>query len=160
MNKISIAFLSFAIAAFFLCACSDDSSSGSKVIDPDAGDSSSSEELSSGAVVDTVVEYVEPPTLSCELVEGLPFEFSPKPDTSYFIKSFGFYGDDLIAIPRHYNMRGFYGHEDDPAIDTFYVKKNGSSSWQKYAAFEHYLYKQEGNKLCIVSCYICIVQTA
>ena len=42
-------------------------------------------------------------------------------------------GDDLIAIPRHYNMRGFYGHEDDPAIDTFYVKKNGSSLWQKYS---------------------------
>lgn len=149
----------FLIVSVFVCSCSGDSSSSSKVNGPDAGDSSSSEELSSGAVVDTVVEYVEPPTLSCELVEGLQFEFSSKPDTSYFIKSFGFYGDDLIAIPRHYNMRGFYGHEDDPAIDTFYVKKNGSSLWQKYSAFEHYWYKQEGNKLCIVGNKLALVRS-
>ena len=147
------------VVPVLVCNCSDDSSSSSKVNGPDAGDSSSSEMLSSGAVVDTVVEYVEPPTLSCKLVESLPFEFSPKPDTSYFIKSFGFYGDDLIAIPRHFNMRGFYGHEDDPAIDTFYVQKNGSSSWQKYAAFEHYWYKQEGNKLCIVGNKLALVRS-
>ena len=59
----------FLIVSVFVCSCSGDSSSSSKVNGPDAGDSSSSEELSSGAVVDTVVEYVEPPTLSCELVE-------------------------------------------------------------------------------------------
>ena len=151
-------FLSLLVLAF-VYACSDESSSGSDVNDPDAGLSSSSEILSSGAVVDTVVEYVEPPTLSCELVKGLQFESLPKLDTSYFIKSFGFYGDDLIAIPHHYNMRGFYGHEDDPAIDTFYVKKNGSSLWQKYSAFEHYWYKQEGNKLCIVGNKLALVRS-
>ena len=128
----------FVSMSVLVCNCSDDSSSSSKVNGPDAGNSSSSEELSSGAVVDTVVEYVEPPTLSCELVEGLQFESSSKPDTLYYIKSFGFYGDDLIAIPRHPNNYGLYGHDNDPPIDTFYV--------------------QEGNKLCIVGKRLALVR--
>ena len=148
----------FVSMSVLVCNCSDDSSSSSKVNGPDAGNSSSSEELSSGAVVDTVVEYVEPPTLSCELVEGLQFESSSKPDTSYFIKSFGFYGDDLIAIPRHPNHYGLYGHDNDPPIDTFYVKKSEATSWEKLDAFKHHQYEQEGNKLCIVGKRLALVR--
>jgi hypothetical protein len=159
MNIVYKLFFSFVFAAFFVSACSDNSSDSSDVDAPDVEQSSASEILSSDTFVDTVVEYVEPPTLSCEPVESIQFESSTEQDTSFNIISFGFYGDDLIAIPRHFNMRGFYGHEDDPAIDTFYVKKNGSSSWQKYAAFEHYLYKQEGHNLCIVGDKLALVRS-
>lgn len=149
----------FVSMSVLVCNCSDDSSSSSKVNGPDAGNSSSSEELSSGAVVDTFVEYVEPPTLSCETVGALQFDSSPKQDTSYYIKSFGFYGDDLIAIPRHPNNYGLYGHDNDPAIDTFYVKESGATSWQKLAAFDHYLYEQEGNNLCIVGKKLALIRS-
>ena len=161
VNKIISFFLLF-VALLNLCACSDDSSSGSSVNGSDGGGSSADISInpeSSAAVVDTFVEYVEPPALSCERVEGLQFESSLKPDTSYYIESFGFYGDDLIAIPRHPNNYGLYGHENDPAIDTFYVKKNESTSWQKLAAFKHYLYEQEGNKLCIVGKKLALIRT-
>ena len=161
MNKISKAFLSLTITALFLCACFDDSSSNSS--DNGSENGGSGTELptnpdSSAAFVDTVVEYVEPPTLSCEFVEGLQFESSPKPNTSYYIKSFGFYGDDLVAIPRHPNNYGLYGHDDDPPIDTFYVKKSGATSWEKLDAFKHYLYEQEGNKLCIVGKRLALIR--
>lgn len=159
MNIVYKLFFSFVFAAFFVSACSDNSSDSSDIDDPDVEQSSASEILSSETVADTFVEYIEPPTLTCEPVESIQFESSPEPDTSFNIISFGFYGDDLIAIPRHFNMRGFYGHEDDPAIDTFYVKKNGYSSWQKYAAFEHYLYKQEGHNLCIVGDKLALVRS-
>ena len=149
----------FVSMSVLVCNCSDDSSSSSKVNGPDAGNSSSSEELSSGAVVDTFVEYVEPPTLSCETVGALQFDSSPKQDTSYYIKSFGFYGDDLIAIPRHPNNYGLYGHDNDPHIDTFYVKERGATSWQKLAAFDHYLYEQEGNNLCIVGKRLALIRS-
>lgn len=159
MNIVYKLLFSFVFAAFFVLACSDNSSDSSDVDNLDVEQSSSSEILSSETFVDTFVEYVEPPTLSCEPVESIQFESSTEQDTSFNIISFGFYGDDLIAIPRHFNMRGLYGHEDDPAVDTFYVKKNGSSSWQKYAAFEHYLYKQEGHNLCIVGDKLALVRS-
>ena len=161
MNKRDRFFFFFVVLSC-LCACSDDSSSGSSVNGSDGGGSSaeiSTNPESSAAAVDTLVEYVEPPTLSCKLVEGLQFKSSPELDTSYYILSFGFYGDDLVAIPRYQSLHGFYGHENDPAVDSLYVKKNGSSSWQKYAAFEHYLYKQEGNKLCIVGDKLALVRS-
>lgn len=161
VNK-AISFFLFFVALLNLCACSDDSSSGSSVNGSDGGGSSaeiSTNPESSAAAVDTLVEYVEPPALSCELVKGLQFESSPKLDTSYFIKSFGFYGDDLIAIPRHPNNCGLYGHESDPAIDTFYVKEGGATSWQKLDAFKHYMYEQEGNKLCIVGKRLALIRS-
>ena len=159
MNIVYKLFFSFVFAAFFVSACSDNSSDSSDIDDPDVEQSSASEILSSETVADTIVEYIEPPTLTCEPVESIQFESSTEQDTSFNIISFGFYGDDLIAIPRHSNMRGLYGHEDDPAVDTFYVKKNGSSSWQKNAAFEHYLYKQEGHNLCIVGDKLALVRS-
>ena len=158
MKFLSKLFLSATIIAF-VCSCSDDSSSAFDIKDLEARFSSSSEELSSGAVVDTFVEYVEPPTLSCETIDALQFDSSPKQDTSYYIKSFGFYGDDLIAIPRHPNNYGLYGHDNDPAIDTFYVKESGATSWQKLAAFDHYLYEQEGNNLCIVGKKLALIRS-
>jgi len=158
MNFFSKIFL-LATIITLVCSCSDDSSSAFDIKDLEARLSSSSEELSSGAVVDTFVEYVEPPTLSCETVDVLQFDSSPKQDTSYYIKSFGFYGDDLIAIPRHPNNYGLYGHDKDPAIDTFYVKKSGATSWQKLAAFDHYLYEQEGNNLCIVGKKLALIRS-
>ena len=148
----------FVSMSVLVCNCSDDSSSSSKVNGPDVGNSSSSEMLSSGAAADTAVEYVEPPTLSCEPVESLQFESSPKPYSSYYIKSFGFYGDDLIAIPRHPNNYGLYGHDNDPPVDTFYVKKSEATSWEKLDAFKHHQYEQEGNKLCIVGKRLALVR--
>lgn len=146
--------LLFFIALAFL-ACSDDSSTESTISIPAPESSDSELQQSSSSVLDTFVEYVEPPMLSCESVESIILE--SKIDTSYKFYSFGFYGDDMIAIPRHPNLRGSYGHEDDVPSDTFYVKKNGEASWQKRAAFENYWYQQEG-KLCIVGENLAIIR--
>lgn len=151
------------LAALSFLACSDDSSDESvtNVAIPDRSDSipgSSDSELqqSSSSVLDAFIEYVEPPKISCEPVESIMLE--SEIDTSYTFYSFGFYGDDMIAIPQHRNMYGIYGHEDDAPIDTFYVKKDGEDSWQKRAAFENYMYDQEGNKLCIVGENLAIIR--
>ena len=70
MNKITTLLLS-AFFAVVVCACSDESSDSSDINGPDARLSSSSQELSSGEEADIFVEYVEPPTLSCENVESI-----------------------------------------------------------------------------------------
>lgn len=120
MNKITTLLLS-AFFAVVVCACSDESSDSSDINGPDARLSSSSQELSSGEEADIFVEYVEPPTLSCENVESILVD--SELDSSYYFSSIGFYGENVIAVPYYFSKRWLVGHEDDPDSAPIYIKR-------------------------------------
>jgi hypothetical protein len=157
MNKITKPSL-FAIFALLVCACSDESSGCSDVNGPDARSSSSSQELSSGEEADIFVEYVEPPTLSCENVESILVD--SELDSSYYFSSIGFYGENVIAVPYYFSKRGLVGHEDDPDSAPIYIKKNGDDSWQSVYALENDSYNPTDNKICIVGNHLAFVRSS
>ncbi len=148
----------FVLVALAFFACSDDSSSEATVNAPSGENSGSELFQSSSSIIDTFVEYVEPPTLSCETVESIPL--NSEEDTSYYFYSFAFYGEDMVAIPPRLSMYGYYGYDDAAPIDTFYVKKNGSIFWEKRAAFDHYWYYPKNHKLCVVGKTLAIVRAS
>lgn len=154
----------FLLVAFFLlvCDCSDEYSSSSEVNGSDAGASSSSSEIASSAVEDAFVEYVEPPTLTCEPVEGILVDSVL---VSYAFSSFGFYGDNIVAIPTGSSAHGDYIDNSkyyEYKLSPVYIYEAEGNIWKKISAFPaidgYFFNSQVESKLCIVDNHIAFVR--